>query len=91
MLFQFLSIAALLAALPTTLALSNVTTKALPADCSSYPLYNEKTSNADIEGWGDSSVYSYSYSPATGAVMRWGYVSSLTPYASLFRFIDVCR
>ncbi|XPT01357.1 hypothetical protein M3J09_010493 [Ascochyta lentis] len=88
MLFSSLSIAAVLAALPSTLALPNVTIKALPADCSSYPLYDEQTGNAgpwilnlansdnaDIEGWGDSDVYSYSYSPATGPVMRWGYIS----------------
>ncbi|KAF1361440.1 hypothetical protein EJ07DRAFT_176112 [Lizonia empirigonia] len=81
MLLQSLSVAAVLAALPYTLALPNVTAKALPADCSSYPLYNEETSNAglwipnlansdnaDIEGWGDSDVYSYSYSPATGPI-----------------------
>jgi hypothetical protein len=86
MLFQSLSVAAIFAALPSALALPNVTAKALPADCSSYPLYNEATGNAgpwilnlansdnaDIEGWGDSSVYSVANSPA-GPRMRWGYV-----------------
>lgn len=84
---QSLSIAAVIAALPSALALPNVTAKALPTDCASYPLYNEDTGNAgpwilnlansdnaDIEGWGDSSVYSVSNSPA-GPRMRWGYVS----------------
>lgn len=88
MLFQSLSVAAILAALPTTLALPNVTAKALPADCSSYPLYDEQANtagpwilnlansdNAAIEGWGDSNTYSISYNPATGPVMRWGHVS----------------
>ncbi|KAJ4376875.1 hypothetical protein N0V86_006311 [Didymella sp. IMI 355093] len=87
MLFQSLSIAAVLAALPATLALPNVTAKALPADCSSYPDYNEQTGiagpwilnlansdNADIEGWGDSDVYSVANSP-TGPEMRWGYIT----------------
>ena len=90
MLSRTFSLATILAALPSTLALPNVTAKALPADCSLYPLYNEETGNAGpwilnlansdntaIEGWGDSSVYSYSYSPATGPVMRLGYVSLL--------------
>lgn len=84
---SLLSAAALVGILPSALALPNVTAKALPADCSSYPLYNADTGiagpwilnlassdNADIAGWGDSNVYSYSYSPATGPVMRWGYV-----------------
>lgn len=87
MLFQSLSIAAILAAVPTAFALPEVTIKALPAACSSYPQYDESSNtagpwivqlansdNADIEGWGDSVTYSYSYSPATGPVMRWGHV-----------------
>lgn len=102
MLLQSLSVAAILAALPCTLALPNVTAKALPADCSSYPLYNEETGNAgpwilnlansdnaDIEGWGDSDVYSYNYSPATGPVMRWGYVGHQTDSQS--NGPDICR
>lgn len=89
MLFQSLSTAAIFAALPAALALPNVTSKALPADCSSYPDYNEETGNAgpwilnlvngdnaDIEGWGDSSVYTVASSPA-GPRMRYGYVSFL--------------
>lgn len=89
MLFQSLSVPAVLAALPLTFALPNITARALPADCSSYPLYDQdsgiagpwilnlaNSDNADIEGWGDSDVYSISYSPATGPVMRFGYVSN---------------
>jgi hypothetical protein len=91
MLFQSLSVAAILAALPATLALPNVTAKALPANCSSYPDYNEQTGNAgpwilnlansdnpDIEGWGDSDVYSVANSPA-GPKMRRGYVRLSSP------------
>ena len=40
-------------------------------------------SRADLEGWGDSVVYSYSYSPATGPVMRFGYVS-LAPFICIY-------
>jgi hypothetical protein len=104
MLSRTFSLAAVLAALPSTLALPNVTAKALPADCSSYPLYNEETGNAGpwilnlansdntaIEGWGDSSVYSYSYSPATGPVMRWGYVSLLRTFFACSGGADLVR
>lgn len=89
MLFSSLSLATIFAALPATLAVPNVTAKALPADCSSYPEYNAETGNAgpwilnlansdnaDIEGWGDSSVYTVANSPA-GPRMRFGYVSLL--------------
>jgi hypothetical protein len=52
MLFQNLSVATLLAALPSALALPSnhilpkVTIKALPADCSSYPGYNADSKTA---------------------------------------------
>lgn len=90
MLFQSLSVAAILAALPSALALPDVTAEALPAGCASFPQYDEQTGtagpwilnlansdNAAIEGWGDSVVYSTSYHPATGPVMRWGHVSDI--------------
>ncbi|KAL6702461.1 hypothetical protein ACN47E_001831 [Coniothyrium glycines] len=70
----------------TALALPNITAKALPAGCASYPLYDESTGNAGpwglsaansdnplLENFGVSNVYSVSYSPSTGPVMRWGY------------------
>jgi hypothetical protein len=89
MLFQSLSIAALIAALPTSLALPEVTIKALPADCSSYPQYNKQSAtagpwivqlrdsdNAALEGYGDSIVDSYSIDPATQRpIMYSGHVS----------------
>lgn len=87
MFLRSISVAAILAALPATFALPNVTAKALPADCSSYPDYDAETGkagpwilnlansdNPDIEGWGDSDVYSVANSPA-GPRMRFGYVS----------------
>ena len=74
----------------TALALPNITAKLLPAGCSSYPLYDPSTDNAGpwslsatnsdnpaLEGFGVSNVYSVSYSPSTGPVMRWGYVRPL--------------
>jgi hypothetical protein len=94
MLFKNLSVATLLAALPSTLALPEVTIKALPADCSSYPGYNAESDtagpwilqlnnsdNPDLESFGDSVVYSLSVGPS-GPSMRWGYVCTIrTPYA----------
>lgn len=89
MLFQSLSIAALIAALPTAFALPEVTIEALPADCSSYPQYNKESDiagpwivrlkdsdNAALEGYGDSIVDSYSTDPATHQqIMSSGHVS----------------
>ena len=89
MLFQSLSIAAFIAALPTAFALPEVTIKALPADCSSYPQYNKESAiagpwivqlrdsdNAALEGYGDSIVDSYSIDPATQQqIMYSGHVS----------------
>ena len=89
MIFQCLSIAALLAALPSSLALPEVTIEALPADCSSYPQYNEQSAiagpwivqlrdsdNAALESYGDSVVDSYSIDPVTQRpVMSSGHVS----------------
>jgi hypothetical protein len=86
MLFQTLSLATLLAAIPSTLALPEVTIKALPADCSSYPGYDAdsqiagpwilnmvNSDNPDLENFGNSVVYSLSVSQ-NGPSMRWGYV-----------------
>jgi hypothetical protein len=98
MLFQSLSFTAIIAALPATLALPNVTAKALPVDCSSYPDYNEETGNAgpwilnlansdnaDIDEWGDSSVYTVANSPA-GPSMRFGYVRLLETPALISQY-----
>jgi hypothetical protein len=73
----------------TSLALPNVTIKALPPGCASYPQYNADTgtagpwtvslSNSDnpaIEGFGDSIAYSVAVKDdGQGPYMRWGYVS----------------
>lgn len=80
------------ALLATTLALPNITIKALPAGCSSYPGYDASSDtagpwsaslansdNAQLEVFGDSTVYSVSYTPATGPVMRWGRVRTPSP------------
>jgi hypothetical protein len=92
MLFQSLSITAIIAALPATLALPNVTAKALPVDCSSYPDYNEETGNAGP--WilnlansdnADSSVYTVANSPA-GPSMRFGYVRLLETPALISQY-----
>ncbi|CAO2653530.1 Nn.00g029410.m01.CDS01 [Neocucurbitaria sp. VM-36] len=78
----------LISLLSAALALPDVTIKSLPAGCSSYPKYSSDTAtagpwsaslansdNALIEGFGDSTVYSVSYTPETGPVMRWGRIT----------------
>lgn len=57
--------------------------------CRTLILNLANSDNADIEGWGDSDVYSYNYSPATGPVMRWGYVGHQTDSQS--NGPDICR
>ncbi|KAF2028353.1 hypothetical protein EK21DRAFT_101945 [Setomelanomma holmii] len=81
------SLATPLTHLHTRSLLPNVTIKALPAGCASYPGYNADTGiagpwsltvsdseNPDLLNYGPSTVYSLSYSPSTGPVMRWGYL-----------------
>ncbi|KAH8725612.1 hypothetical protein GQ44DRAFT_826421 [Phaeosphaeriaceae sp. PMI808] len=68
--------------------LPDVNIKALPAGCASYPGYSADTQtagpwsltvsdaeNPDLVNVGPSTAYSLSYSPQTGPVMRWGYVT----------------
>lgn len=88
MLAKVLALASVLA---TASALPNVTISQLPLGCASYPLYDANTGNAgpwsaelytpdnaDLVGTGISNIYSVAYSPSTGPVMRWGYVSMLS-------------
>ncbi|KAF1850455.1 uncharacterized protein K460DRAFT_412158 [Cucurbitaria berberidis CBS 394.84] len=74
--------------LSTALALPNVTIKALPAGCVSYPGYNANTHSAGpwafslvdsdnpaLEGFGDNTAFSVSNSPETGPVMERGFLT----------------
>jgi len=69
--------------------LPNVTIKALPAGCASYPGYNADTNtagpwsltvsdseNTELNNFGPMSAYSLAVG-SRGPVMRWGYVSDL--------------
>ncbi|KAI0853074.1 hypothetical protein F5Y00DRAFT_257727 [Daldinia vernicosa] len=89
--FAQLALASLLAAAPLAQAAQNVTVKALlTEDCSSYPGYDAATNtagpwlvqlvdsdNTAIEGFGDTSAYSISYTPGvdTKPSLRWGYIT----------------
>ncbi|KAI5856214.1 hypothetical protein GGS23DRAFT_400978 [Durotheca rogersii] len=85
-----LTLASLLASLPLALAVPEVTVKALPSDCSSFPGYNAaantagpwtvelaNSENAAIESFSDTSVYSIKYDPRTDSrpTLRWGSIT----------------
>ncbi|KAI1342772.1 hypothetical protein F5Y15DRAFT_268660 [Xylariaceae sp. FL0016] len=89
--FTELALVTLLAAVPATMAIPDVTAELLPTtDCSSYPGYDAASNtagpwliqlvdseNAAIEGFSDVSDYSISYNPATDTkpTIRWGSIS----------------
>jgi hypothetical protein len=76
----------------TSLALPDVTLKALPPGCASYPQYNADTGtagpwtvslsssdNSALERFGDSIAYSVAVDDERqGPYMRWGYVSYIS-------------
>jgi len=77
--------------------LPNVTIKALPAGCASYPGYNADTNtagpwsltvsdseNPDLNNFGPMSAYSLAVG-SRGPVMRWGYVSKHDIVATTIR------
>jgi hypothetical protein len=89
------AIASPVAPLNTRATLPDVTIKALPAGCASYPLYNADTKSAgpwsltvpaaenpDLVNFGPSTSYSLAISNQ-GPVMRWGHVrTSMTALAA---------